>query len=172
MVLTWRAKASISVVFLTQCVCVFVWACVHTGGAAFRMYHIVWALHSCMGIQDTQLLLIRNQSKGPAEDGIILFFPPELSRHFLPQKFAVLQDGGVPPEWEHWREYSVKVAQSAEMLVSSSSGWLEQISFVQALRYGSGFKTHLQEDQFSSSKRSAQSARCCEKDVEHLEGPY
>lgn len=48
----------------------------------------------------------------------------------LPQKVPVLQLGGLPPAWEHWREYSDRVLQ--RVVSSVSPGRLLHLSVVQA----------------------------------------
>lgn len=76
------------------------------------------------------------------------FDPPPfhhcILHEYLQQNVDVLQFWGLPPTWEHWREYSETVLQRQK---ESSESWQAHLSCMQARTYG------------SRSRRDAQSTK-------------
>lgn len=154
--LTRWAKAAIRLVFLTQWAGVCVCARVQTGGTALRVFHVIGAFHSLVSkkIQHqanvawirtvlgltgqwsftglsafSQVSMLQQVSSNITmlvikEDLIVVVLKS------LPQKAGVLQLGGFPPAWEHWREYSDTVLQRD--VFSMSPGRSPHLSVMQA----------------------------------------
>lgn len=147
---TFRAKAAVHIVLLTQVADPQVGTGVHAGRAALQVHHVA---RTALGWKERRCELAQQAGRQglPCSPGV-----PQAPGWpwCLPQKEAVLQLPGRPPAWEHWREYS---ATELHTQLSAAVHW--QRSRTQASTYSSSGMRSRQSSKAATVSRLSHSAR-------------
>ena len=154
--LTRRTKAAIHFVVLTERADVWDRAASHAWRATLFIHQVEGAHLSCKGNKGV-ICCIQNKlidsstfASGKWNEIKVIqfnfFFCVTAWMNILPQNWGVLQLGGWPPAWEHWRENSASVLQTQKSLVLLPH---PHMSCTQAWVYGAGSTSDAQELQAS-----------------------